>query len=85
MLFFDIVAADTDTLFAKLYPLPKGSSELVPSDLTDNPISGLLKGPLGQGEASQLELHLWIQEKVRWGEIRQLGRVANRLDLLRHQ
>jgi hypothetical protein len=50
----------------------------------DNPISGLLEGPLGQGEASQLELHLWIQEKVRWGEIRQLGRVANRLDLLRH-
>jgi hypothetical protein len=67
MLFFNIVAANKDTLFAVLHPSPKGGGELVLSDLADDPIPGLLEGPLGQGEASQLGLHLWKQEKVRWG------------------
>jgi hypothetical protein len=49
--------------FPALDPLPKGDGELVLSDLAYDPIPGILEGPMGQGEASQLGLHLWKQEK----------------------
>ncbi len=66
----DIVAADTNALFAPLLPAHEGGGEVFLGDRPDDPLSVVLEGLLGQRHASQLGLHSWEQKKVFQGEIR---------------
>jgi hypothetical protein len=83
VLFFDIVATDTYTLFAALRPAPEGGSKVLLGDGPDDPLSAVLEGLLCQHLASQLGFHFWEEEKVRWGEVQRIGWVGDRLYPLR--
>ncbi len=69
--FLDIVSADLNALFALLIPPPEGGGEIVFAEGSDD-LPGVLEGVLRQGEASQLHLELGKQEKVSWGQVRQV-------------
>jgi hypothetical protein len=72
-LFLDIVAADTNALFAPLLPAPEGGGKVLLGDGPNDPLPVVLEGLLGQRHASQLGLHSREQKKVCQGEIRRIG------------
>ena len=57
MLFFDLVSADPDALFAALYPPPKGGGEGLLARGSDQPLPAFLEGVGGKGGARQHCFH----------------------------
>lgn len=79
--FLNIASIDPHTLFTALIPAAEGGGELFFADGTDDPFPGSFQGLSAQCEASQLLFHFPAQEKVRWSQIRRIGRMLNELDL----
>jgi hypothetical protein len=52
-MFFGLVMADLEALFAAVHPLPKGVSELVCDDGSGYPVTDFLEDVLGQRDPSQ--------------------------------
>ena len=80
--FFNIVPLQLYALFATLVPSPEGGGERFFGDLADHPVPGRLDAVSGEGEASQLLLHVREQEEVRRRQIRRIGRVGEPLDVV---
>ncbi len=67
--FFNVGPSDVDTFFAALHPAPEGCGEVGRLQCFGGPLPLLLEGLLGEGEASQLPLHLREEEKVGRGKV----------------
>jgi hypothetical protein len=79
--FLDLSATDPDALLAALVPAPEGGDVVLFGDGPGGPLSHRLEGLLGQGFARQLPLDGREQEKVRWSEVRQIGRIVDQPEL----
>ncbi len=79
-MFFKLVATNADTIFAAVYPPPKGAGELVFGDASIDPLPACLEAFPGQEDANQLRLRPLEEKEVRWGDNQQIWRVGDRLE-----